>query len=59
MIEKMWYESSPIVYALVSVYFLLGDNKQAGFFGLILLIVTALIVLMRMEYRSTQRKKLS
>jgi hypothetical protein len=51
MFQKVWYEISPIVYLILAIYFLVGENKLAAFSGFVLLIVTLLIVAMRIQYR--------
>lgn len=55
MLEKAWYELSPIAYSIVSVYFLFGENKLAAVFGFVLFAVTMLIVVMRFQYRTTAK----
>ncbi len=55
MLQKTWYEISPIAYLIVSTYFLFGENKLAAFSGFVLFIVTLLIVAMRIQYRSTTK----
>lgn len=56
MLENVWYEVSPMIYSIVSVYvFVFGENRMAIFFSLLLFIVTLLIVVMRIQYRSTPK----
>ena len=55
MLQKAWYELSPAVYLIVSVNCLIGDNRLAAFSGFILLSVTLLIVLMRVQYRTSSK----
>jgi TRAP-type uncharacterized transport system fused permease subunit len=57
MLQKAWYEMSPIIYLIVSIYFLFGENKLAAFCGFVLLIVTLLVVVMRFQYRSTTKAR--
>ncbi len=55
MLQKTWYEISPIAYLIVSVYFLFGENKLGALSGLILLITASLIIFMRIQYRSSAK----
>jgi|CXWL01.1.fsa_nt_gi hypothetical protein len=52
MLEKIWYESSPLVYLTLSFYGLLRDHFPSAFFAGILLGTTLLIITMRIQYRS-------
>jgi len=52
MLQKLWYEVSPIAYFIVAIYCLVGENKLAAVSGFLLLLVTSLIVLLRIQYRS-------
>ncbi len=55
MLEKVWYEISPLVYSIVSIYVFWGENKQAIIFSVVLFLVTVLIVVMRVQYRLTPK----
>ena len=55
MLEKAWYELSPLAYSSLSVIILFSANFLARLFALILLLASLLIVVMRMQYRSTPK----
>ncbi|MDD5578303.1 MAG: hypothetical protein PHY16_03355 [Methylobacter sp.] len=52
MLQKAWYELSPVIYLLGSIYFIAGENKLAALGGVLLLMVTLLVIVMRIQYRS-------
>lgn len=57
MLNKAWYELSPAIYLIVSVNCLIGDNRLAAFSGFILFLVSLLIVVMRVQYRTASRQR--
>ncbi|NOS74589.1 MAG: hypothetical protein HOP36_08645 [Methyloglobulus sp.] len=52
MLEKVWYEVSPIAYSILSIFVLLYSNILGVVFAFILLSVSVFIGVMRFQYRS-------
>ncbi|WP_394752497.1 hypothetical protein [Crenothrix sp.] len=55
MLEKVWYELSPVIYIVVSCVVMFNGNLFAIFFAALLLSVSLLIGVMRIQSRSTPR----
>lgn len=52
MLEKVWYELSPIIFVVASCFVVVYSNFWGVFFALILLSVSVLIGVMRIQSRS-------
>ena len=52
MIEKVWYEFSPFVYFVVSVFVMFYSNQLAAFFAFFLLLSSLFIGVIRLQSRT-------
>lgn len=57
MLEKVWYELSPMIYLAASVIVMIYTNHLAAFFGVLLLLTSALIGIMRYQARIALKTK--
>lgn len=55
MLEKVWYELSPITYSIVSCLAMFNTNILGIVFASLLLIVSVLIGVMRVQSRTTPK----
>ncbi|NOS74500.1 MAG: hypothetical protein HOP36_08185 [Methyloglobulus sp.] len=55
MLEKVWYELSPITYSIVSCLAMFYTNILGIVFASLLLIVSVLIGVMRIQSRTTPK----
>jgi uncharacterized membrane protein HdeD (DUF308 family) len=56
MLEKVWYELSPVIYIVVSCVVIFNSNLAGIFFASLLLSVSLLIGVMRIQSRSTSKR---
>jgi hypothetical protein len=52
MIEKAWYELSPMIYFVTSGLIIFYSNALAAFFAILLFLASVLIGMMRFQSRS-------
>jgi large-conductance mechanosensitive channel len=55
MLEKIWYELSPIIYSAASCFVIFYTNFVGAVFAFLLLGVSLLIGVMRIQFRSTPK----
>jgi hypothetical protein len=57
MFEKTWYEFSPFIYSIAAGFIVFYGNLLAKVFAILLLAVSLLISVMRMQSRSAAKVK--
>ncbi len=58
MFEKSWYEASPYIYVVVALAVVFTGSALASLFGILLLLTSLIIIVMRINYRSEPKRVL-
>ena len=52
MLEAAWYESSPVIYAVIGLTTVFQTEGLPVFFGCLLISISALVIMLRVNYRT-------